>query len=59
MNEQESALATKRRQYERHEWHRGESVVMAGATRWRNMLAGRIFSAFRLHTLRGNSGART
>ncbi len=43
---QEEYLATERASQEKHEWYQGECFAMAGGTRWHNMLAGKLYSAF-------------
>lgn len=50
----EDYLATERQGLDKHEYYQGECFAMAGASRWHNLLAGRVFSAL-LHHLEGES----
>ena len=45
----EEYLAAERKSSERHEYYQGECFAMAGASRWHNLLAGRIFSGLLRH----------
>jgi Uma2 family endonuclease len=46
---QEDYLARERKSQERHEWYQGECFAMAGGTRWHNLLAGKLYTAFTQH----------
>jgi len=50
----EEYLASERKGLEKHEFYQGECFAMAGASRWHNLLTGRIFSALLRH-LEGTS----
>jgi Uma2 family endonuclease len=45
----EEYLATERGGLEKHEFYQGECFAMAGASRWHNLLAGRVFAALLQH----------
>ena len=45
-------LAQERQADERREFDAGETVAMAGGTRWHNLLTGRLFSALLRHLFR-------
>jgi Uma2 family endonuclease len=45
----EEYLAAERKGSERHEYYQGECFAIAGASRWHNLLAGRIFSGLFQH----------
>lgn len=51
---QEEYLASERTSQEKSEWYQGECFAMAGGTRWHNLLAGKLYTAFVRH-LAGNS----